>query len=498
MNWRQRVASWIAPPPPPERIIEHHVERPVRESINARAGDAEWRSLYHTDRDLTPLQHDRHLEVARNLATTHPVAKRALEIHADMVIADGVEIRATAKDPAVAERVQAVVDEFCEVNALDSLFPQTALEASVSGEVYLAPFVRPVDGRVKLGLLLAENVDRVTLAPYNALKRDCLVLKTWAVQDARDAGAPEKPDWKIMHRGNGGRWSGEVFALQINSLPASTRGFSDLLPVADWLDRYHQALHSEMDRARFMKTFVWDVTLTDATEGQIQDWRKSHTTAPRPGTVLVHNDAEKWEAVSPTLGSAEALELVQAIFKLILGCLGVPIHYYVSAEDVNRASAREMSDPVMAKVRRRQETLRDFWRGMVEYAIQCAREAGRLQGVRDEDLGVECVVREPDRRQLEGAGKALLDAVSAYSRAQMAGYITAEEAGTAFRDKCRAFGDEFTEEARAPVDPAAVQSLVGLPAPSAAPVTASKPVAEQLGAKVSSLWGRGNAAPPAA
>lgn len=467
-DWRTWLADKLSLPIRQERIVERVVERPVRE---AKISDADqWRSLQNTERDLTPIQHDRHLEVARNLATTHPVAKRALEIHTDLVVSDGIEIKATSKDEEVAARVQKLIDEFREVNEIDLLTPTLAQELSVSGELNVAPFVRAADGRVRIGLLLAEDVDCVSLQPHNALKKDALKLKLWSAKNAVAAGGSDKINWKVINRDLSGKWVGDeedaqspgVFVLQINNLPASTRGFSDLLPVADWLDRYHQGLHSEMDRMRFMKTFVWDVELTGADAKGVDEWAAEHKTPPRPGSVLPHNEREKWTPSSPSLGTQESLPLLETVFKLILGCLGVPIHFYASGEGQQTlASAKEMSTPVMAKVRRRQELIRDFYRQIVDFAIQCAREAGRLQGLEDEDCAFEVLTREPDRRQIDTAGKALLDAVSAYSRAQVAGYITAEEAGRAFRDKARAYGDEFEEEDRAPVDPNAVKGIMG-------------------------------------
>ena len=69
------------------------------------------------------------------------------------------------------------------------------------------------------------------------------------------------------------------------------------------------------------------------------------------------------------------------------------------------------------------------------------------------------------------------------------GAITADEAGRGMRDKLRAYGDEYEEEGRAPVDAAGIATIATDPQPGekkfAAPVP---PVAEQLMRKVESAW----------
>ena len=58
-----------------------------------------------------------------------------------------------------------------------------------------------------------------------------------------------------------GMTDGECFYYRVNNLAAGTRGRSDLLAQADWLDAYDQFLFGELDRAKFMRSFFFDVTL---------------------------------------------------------------------------------------------------------------------------------------------------------------------------------------------------------------------------------------------
>ena len=140
----------------------------------------------------------------------------------------------------------------------------------------------------------------------------------------------------------------------------------------------------------------------------------------------------------------------------------------------------------MMRVRKRQEDVRDFLTTILGYAIHCVRSSGRLQGVPESEQTYEVVVREPDRRKLDVGGSAMVNWATMYARATAATFITADEAGRGFRDKLRAFGDEFEEDDRAPVDPAAVAALQPIPS-QRQEVQAAMPVAQQLMGKMTSM-----------
>ena len=77
---------------------------------------------------------------------------------------------------------------------------------------------------------------------------------------------------------------GECFYVRVNNMAAGGRGRSDLLAQADWLDAYDEFLFGELDRAKFMRAFFWDVTLTGATEEQVNK-RAGEISAPSPGSA---------------------------------------------------------------------------------------------------------------------------------------------------------------------------------------------------------------------
>lgn len=501
MNWKQRLSDFLALPERvvvQQRTVEVVEERfvrdgSVREAIASnRREDVGWSSGVGT-RDMTPYMHDLHLERARNEATTHPVAKRCLEIHRTMVVADGIELVATSENEEYRTATQKILDDFRDANELEELFPEFVDEVAVSGELNVPVFVRcgdpghagdpdkgiparPArvgDGLVRMGLILAENVDRVVKNPYNALDLQTLVMKRWVTQDAAAGGDVERIHWPIMRKGYGNRWVGDegpdykqcpgVFVLQVNGRTGSSRGLSDLLPVLDWLVRFNQTFTGEIDRHRHMRAFIWSVLLEGADDKAIADWCKKNSKPPTPNTVMPHNEKEVWSAVAPELNTAEGLELIREIFKIILGALGIPIHYFVEAESVNRASAEEMTDPVTAKDNERQTLLQGFIRKIVEFQLQVAREYREiLKNVPPEEQTFNVVIRKPDTRKL-GEGGATMDKwVSAYAKAETAGYMTADEAGRGVRDKFRAYGDEFEEKDREGMEAADAQKEGGL------------------------------------
>lgn len=82
-----------------------------------------------------------------------------------------------------------------------------------------------------------------------------------------------------------------------------------------------------MERAGFLRAFLWDVMLKGATPEEVVE-RARKITPPRPGSVRVHNDAEEWKADAPSLNQSDLAEGARLFRNHILGGQTIPEHWY--------------------------------------------------------------------------------------------------------------------------------------------------------------------------
>jgi len=451
----------------------------ARFSTSTGVRDDGFRSIYQRLRDLTPYQHAEHLRVCRDLWQANPLAKRAVQIITDLVVSNGIEIVATSKNEASKAIVQAEIDEIDLNLRLSKMFAQRVQELTMFGELTQMQFTREWDGRVKLGFVQPESIDHVEANPADAEDLRFVVLNTPVTvrtsrekpTDLTDDQTAERMrvngEWlwevrqtrfRIVHevqRQNGRTLEGDVFHFGINRLSGATRGLSDLLPVADWLDRFMQLLGSECDRARLLKAFLFHAKLAGADEAEVERYtqklRKEAALPPKPGTTLITSDKVSWEAVSPDLKTADMIELLRLVMEVVLGALGIPLHFWSSGENSNRATADAQSVPVFASVRRRQDFVRDMYHDQVRFCLQQIRRERptcQLARVPEEDLCFEVRILDVDRRQYAVLGSFLQQLVAALVQAEAAGYVSSEEAGRMFRDSASALGFEFDEADR--------------------------------------------------
>jgi hypothetical protein len=79
-----------------------------------------------------------------------------------------------------------------------------------------------------------------------------------------------------------------------------------------------------------------------------------YTYPPEPGSVLIHNEQEKWQAVQPNINAMDAKEDGRAIKMMVAVGATLPEHYLSDGDQGNRATAAEMSLPTLLKFKRRQ------------------------------------------------------------------------------------------------------------------------------------------------
>ncbi len=94
----------------------------------------------------------------------------------------------------------------------------------------------------------------------------------------------------------------------INKVSNAKRGKSDLATLLPWLRRYKDWLTDRVRINKYKGAFLWDVELSGADRKAIERKKAEYSYPPEPGSVIIHNEAEKWSAVKPEINASEAAE----------------------------------------------------------------------------------------------------------------------------------------------------------------------------------------------
>ena len=464
-----------SPPPPGRTLIEREYTHDLREAadvpIGGLASDYGFRRLSAGERDLSPVTQDKMLKMVHYLWTSNPIAHRSVEILRDLILAEGFSPSAKSKNPEYNERIQKVLDTFWNdpVNAWDMKLPERVLELILFGEQPWRAFVelqerKEIDefgneraytigrGRVRLGLILPENILHVHANPLNGEDLTHIELKT-PIEVRMSDGSVEKREFfeivRIDTRHDSptyGQLIGEVFFFALNRMGGATRGISELYAAADWIDMLDNVIYSETERIQLIKNYVWDVTLKGKDEPAIRAWMQANRKPPKAGSIRAHNEGETWQALVPDMKSTDTVEYIKFLMGWCLGSMGIPEVYFFEGKNTNKASASEQTAPVFARVRSKQKQIKDMIEFMLAFVVFQAKKAGVLADIPNEEMGVQVVARDPERKGYETAGDALTKLGQALANAVMAGWVTDEEAATCFRAGAGALGVQLEDD----------------------------------------------------
>lgn len=350
-------------------------------------------------RDLTPLQHDRMLQVTWYLWEQNPFARRLVTLMTDLIIGEGVTVE--AKD----ERIQEVIDKTWNhrINQFATRIREFHNFLSLTGELILPVERNTISGRPVFGFIDPYQVKNVEPVAGNILIPDLLILKD-------REGKPGETLRIVREDPDTGKLAGDVFYFAINKLPNSLRGRSDLLPLADWLDLYDQYLFAEVERLQLLSAFVWDYTIKGGDEKKIAA-KLAAFPVPKPGSVFAHNDNEELVARTPDLKAQDRSEVATMLRKHIGGSMGFPMTY-LGDSDSNNATIQGQNDVLMKTPTARQKEFRILIDLMVRFAVEGS--TGKNPALfRDAALDFRIVMPEIGTKDIARAASALSQVVGA-------------------------------------------------------------------------------------
>lgn len=404
---RQAVAQWIAGTRPQSQPAQ---SEPQASDLQPQAASARqalpslatWEptmagfrrftgqsDLQSTLRDLSPLDQERQAQIGHYLYATNPLAKWLVNINVAYQLGGGVTLM--AKD----EAVQAVLDTFWHdpVNQWPVKLPQKIRDLGIFGEQCWPRFVAPGTGRVRLGYLDPTLIAQVVLDPDNAEQPIGIVTRTWTNYTEVPPrkyrvilGIDEEELTPLAQQLRREFTDGDCFYFAINKVSNGSRGISDLYDRADWLDGHEQFMFNRLERADLANRIVTDVTVTGATDAEIQERTKSFKLPPAGGAHL-HNEKVAIEMKAPKLEAADASVDARMFRNLCLA--GFPEHWVGGGGDVNRATAAEMDEPTFKLLEMAQAMTAHIVRTVATDQIRQAKRVGALRQTADESFDVQ-------------------------------------------------------------------------------------------------------------
>ena len=353
----------------------------------------------------------------------NPLACAVIEITTSFVLGKGVTV--AAREAAVQD---VLMDFWHDLdNHMETRVYALCTELALYGEQFIRFFVSPYDGRVKIRQIDPSLIDQIETDPQD--------IETVRRFHRRPIGpsatlpgdpAPVTPADQHSFEGEWLQAGKEVVQFAINKVSNAKRGKSDLATLLPWLRRYKDWLTDRVRINKYKGAFLWDVQLTGADRKAIERKKSEYAYPPEPGSVIIHNEAERWSAVRPEINANEAVEDGRAIKLMIAVGAQLPEHYLSDGNYGNRATAAEMGLPTFLKFQRRQYVMRAMLRTILDRVLSEARKAGRLAA--DIDAQYDIIFPEIDVADHQTLASAAQMLVSALTVAKAQGWVSDETA----------------------------------------------------------------------
>jgi hypothetical protein len=391
MNWRERLAGWLAQNSVQATPVGHQGDgltfRPAGTSL-----DKPWHELYLEFTD------------AREAWQKNPLARRMVGLVTSYTVGQGITLHSDYRP------LQRFIDDFWHHNRMPLRLDEWSDELARSGELFPVLFTNPASGMSTLRTVPACLIEAVDSDPEEYERELCFRETTTALSGG--PGASEK--W-WQGPGNRPDFSTPLMLhYAVNRPTGAVRGESDLAPILPWLRRYSRWLEDRVRLNAAMRAFLWIVRAPARLHGELAE---RYRTPPEAGTVIIADkDNEEWQAVTPNLHANDAEKDGRAMrWMVVAGGPGTALLDIGEGEDSNLATGQAMAEQRRRFLRRRQAYL--AWL-LVDLILQAWRRygaatGGRYRTVTAQDIHVNLPDISPeDNGHLASAAAALVTSLA--------------------------------------------------------------------------------------
>ena len=365
------IRGWLL-----ERMFGDIVEGRVQQAVKV-IDDKWWREVGRAtgpqDRPWWERQTD--YQKILQMWRDNPMARRITALTASYVVGDGIKVE--SRDPGLNDWIKLFWNH--RQNRMDQRLTTWCEEISRTGEIFVAVFTNPADGMSYVRLIPAGQIDEIEtdgqdlemerrfhqIGPSPSLsqgerdQRNRMEEGTWwPALELAEAGQPG-----ILH-------------YAINRPPGALRGEGDLGFLAPWLERYANWLRDRAILNHHKSAFVWDVTVP---AGMVEQKRMQYKDPPAPGSVIIHDDGESWNATQPNISAWDAKDDGKALRMMVGVGAGIPLHFMSDPEGSTQTTAQEANQPTFKQYGERQRFFTWMLMDLVEQVARRAQGLGRLK-----------------------------------------------------------------------------------------------------------------------
>jgi len=405
MSWREQLA---------ERLFGDVMARRVQAAVKV-VDDRWWQQVGGGGvQDRQP--YEVREGVADSLAAwrDNPLARRIVALVTDYVVGDGIAI--SSELPEVDDFVRRLWQH--PANNLALRLHAWCDELTRAGELFLAVATNPADGLSYFRAIPAARIDEIEADPEDYERE----LRYHELVEGR----PEGRWWPSA--AVAGPTEMAVAHFAINRPVGALRGEGDLVPLLPWLRRYREWLEDRVRVNRLRNSFVWQVKIAHAAPGDLAAKQMQYRQPPSPGSIIVSDENETWQALSARLESQEAEADGKALRLIIAAGAGVPLHFLSEGESATKATAAEMGGPTFRHYRNRQLHFVGLLLELVRLCARRAADLGRLRWPADGDLRLRYVLPDLTREDNLQLAEALVRAAEGLGAMVDRGWLDQETA----------------------------------------------------------------------
>lgn len=299
----------------------------------------------------------------------NPIAWRIIQITTDYVVGDQLHI--SSPNRLLNQFVYAFWNH--PQNRLGLRLESLCDELSRAGDLFLVLFLNRQDGMSYLRMVTKDRIVRIETADNDW---ECEI----AYHERLEAGETRR--WLSPFHPEAAQEDAVMLHYAVNRPVGNLLGESDLTTLIPWLQRYSRMLEDRVRLHSAAHSFLWVITVPSY---QVAEKQELYRSAPESGNVIIKDESEQWEVLTPDLKGVDARWDLQAVRQLVDAGSGYPPHWRGEPGDANLATATAMQGPTERHLLRRQRYFVFMLQDVLFQAYQRAVQAGRRPPLASQD-----------------------------------------------------------------------------------------------------------------
>ena len=375
-----RVVRWALDNPVGREVVSQ-LSTPTETDATFFGGNA---STYYQDR--YDYNREKVLSECLRAWRVNPIARNIVRIVTAFVVGKGISLSAKHEPTA------AFLAEWWNhrLNKIGRQLKDWQDEFTRSGNMFFLFSVDGVTGMTYIRAVPADSIEDIETA-----ENDVMQETFFAPKDRRLTAWPAYDPLQSQER--------FMVHFTANKPVGAKWGEPDLAPLLPWIGRLSSLLEDRARLNRFRNAFMFVVSKAWKSEPE-KKARQAEllTNPPTPGSVLVKDEDETWEVLSPKLDSSDAQQDILAIKKFVAAGINFPLHWLAEPESSTRTTAEAAGTPTF-------RTLEQMQLAFVEMLIDLAVIAIEVRRRFDERVNpkAEITANKPDITERDNGTLAL-------------------------------------------------------------------------------------------